>query len=473
MKIETHHKKIPWSWAVFMGFPWVAFQLLELISQQPVTFTLRKFINDPALISFITSINILFNFSVGVTAAYLSDRIWTRWGRRRPFMMTAYFGVSILLFALPLIGSFWVLVTGLIAYQFFVDLNKPWEAMFNEVIPAPQRGRAGIFRMMFVNLGKLLFLTVLIGQFDRVYKNLETPFGILTGEIVIYWSMALLCLLTGCFFVFAVREREPVNHVGDVELERRPSRIPGVAWLTEKGETARGLKIFLKEIFADRHALWIYLLYICPWLVGIAASTESPNYTLFIVDQLGISKAELGRINLFVWPILVFAFTPLAGLMADRFSPHVMFRIGILVPALIQLTLHLYLRFFADYQASPALLIAFGLITVFFQSWLWAVWGPLIFDYIPSNKMGTYMAGITLVSGILGFVMVNLSGWWVKGFTALFGVSGKGDYDYSSIQLLWLLLAVLAFGVTFVFAWAERKGYIRPEGRLEIEEKEE
>lgn len=470
MKIETHHKRIPWSWAVYMAFPWVAFQLLELVSQQPVTLTLFKFTDKPELISFITSVNILFNFSVGVCAAYLSDRIWTRWGRRRPFLVTAYFGVSLLLFVLPLVGSFWVLVICLVLYQFFVDLNKCWEAMFNEVIPSPQRGRAGMFRMMLVNFGKLFFLTVLIGQFERVYERIPTPFGPLNGEIVIYWSMALICLLTGLFFSFMIREREPSNHAGQVELERRPSRIPGMVWLMEKGETVRGIRAFIKEIFADRHALWIYLLYICPWIVARAASTESPNYTGFLIKQLGFSTEQLGKINMFVWPVLVLAFTPLAGLMADRFSRIAMYRVGILVPALVQLVLHLYLRFFADYQATPKLLIGFGLVTVFFQSWLWAVWGPLIFDYIPSNKMGTYMAGITFVGGILGFILENLSGWWVKGFTALFGVRGLGESDYSSVQVLWLLLALTAVGITFIFSWAEKRGFIRPVGRLESAE---
>jgi Na+/melibiose symporter-like transporter len=442
-----------------MAVPWAALECLETISRQPVTFTLRKFVEDPGVISFISSINILFNFMVGVGAAYLSDRIWTRWGRRRPFLIVSAAGTGVLLLAIPLAGNFVLLAAALVLYQFFVDVSRPWEPLYNEVIPPHQRGRAGIFRMMAVNLGILFFSTVMLGQFDVQYE-VATPFGVLTGEMLLYWTAAALMFLVVGFHLVLVRETRPPEAPGASEPDR-PTRLPGVWWTGGRG----GLGALFRDMFADSQARWIYFLYLCP-IVASAANQNSSNYILFLSEQMGISKPDLGRLNGFVMPLLVFVFTPVSGLLADRISRHLMFRLGILMPALIQLGLYLYLRTVSGFEAGMGLFIGVGIATAFFQSMLWAVWGPLVFDYIPLNRMGTCTAGFTMVSGLVGFVLVNLGGQWVKASTWLLGNPGRGTYDYSSVLILWALLSALAFGATFVFRRAEAAGRVRPEGRL-------
>ena len=85
--ITTQQKRIPWSWAILMAMPYLSVQLVEAISHGALTFSMKKFISDPALLTFIASINIAFNFLVAPFVAWKSDRIWTPLGRRKPFIL--------------------------------------------------------------------------------------------------------------------------------------------------------------------------------------------------------------------------------------------------------------------------------------------------------------------------------------------------------------------------------------------------
>ena len=466
MAILTHRKRIPWIWAFLISFPWVSSNLLERISTEPLTFTLRKFIDDPGLIALLASVNILFNFMVGVGTAYLSDHLWTSWGRRKPFLIASFGSAGLMLAIVPIVGNVWILALTIVVYQFFVDFGKPWEPLYNEVVPPKQRGRTGIFRMMLSNLGALFFSTVLIGQFDHVY-SVQTPFGALSGEQVLYWSCSLLMIATALFLGMFVKETLAPRDPDDPEGVLHPTRYRFLHWLGRREKGWRVVTGLFAAMFGDRQNLWIFVLYLCPVL---ATSVVGANQVLFLTDQLGLSKADLGKLHALTMPFMVFAFTPLAGVLADRISRLVMMRVGIGVPALIQFGFFLYLRFSVDYQPTFALLVGVGILTSFFQSWLWAVWGPVVYDYIPSNRMGTCVAGITFTAGVAGFLLINLGGLWVKGWTAVLGPSGRGTFDYSSILVLNLVMAAVAVAVTALFEFAVRRGWVRPEGRLEIAE---
>lgn len=97
------------------------------------------------------------------------------------------------------------------------------------------------------------------------------------------------------------------------------------------------------------------------------------------------------------------------------------------------------------------------------------MWGALVFDYIPRNRFGTVSAGLTFVSGLVPFVLTNLSGLWVTGFTQVFGRVGAGDYDYSSLYVMQVGFAALALGMTYFFEREEKRGRVRPLGRAEVE----
>lgn len=445
-KIETHRARVPWSWVGWMTGPWLALYYIDNVSNAgPLAFTIRKFVENPALIGFLSSLNVAFNFVVGVGANYMSDRIWTRWGRRRPFLIVGWTGVAIAMACVPLATNVWSLAGIVIVYQFFADLAKPVEPLYNEVVPPGQRGRAASVRNIAQELLGLVFFGVLLAQFDAVHEF--EWFGrswSLTGEETLYWAGSALIGGVVLFLAFWVRETAP------------PERVENGGFKP---------KVFLRDVFGQRQWWMVYLLYITPMVAGAGIGSFS---ALMQTEQLGFTKAQLG-ISISVGLVVMIAiFAPLGGYLADRVARMRLLRIGLVGPAVVQLVFFLHLRFVADYSISLVTLILYGVAASALATCMYLVWGALIYDYIPTKRYGTVSAGLTSVAGIAPFITINLAGLWVTGFTKVFGAPGGGDYDYSSLYILQVFCAALALAITFYFEREERRGRVRPLGRLEL-----
>jgi MFS family permease len=445
-RIETHHPRVPWSWVFWMCVPWAAAVYLEQVSGAALTFTMRRFIEDPVLISFLSSINIACNFLVGSVVSYLSDRVWTRWGRRRPFLIVARVITGICLLLVPLMPNIWSLAMVIVIYQFTNDVGTPFEPLYNEVIPPPQRGRAATIRNILQNLSAVFFSAVMLRQFDQQYQLSTWQFR---GEHLIYWVGGAILLGVAALLAFGVRETPP------------PHGVP-----TERIRITR----FFRDVFGERQAWMLYLLYVCPTLAGAGIGVMLP---LLQTEQLGFSKAQIGIAGAVGTTVNVLVFFPLAGYLTDRVSRLWLFRLGVVMPVVINLGFWWYLRFVAHYQITLAQLIGFGLVSGFFLTWVWTVWGPLIYDYMPSNKFGTYSAGFGFVAGVTGFVLTNLCGLWVRTFTKLFGNPGPAPYDYSSAFLWSFALGLVACVVTFYFEREAKRGRVIAYGQIELKEERE
>jgi MFS family permease len=473
MHILTQQKQIPWMWAFLIGMPWVTGGYADRTSAEPITLTLRRFVDDPATLSFLSSINILFNFMVGVTACYISDRIWTRYGRRSPFLIASSIGCAFTLLVLPLAGSFWMVVVCLVMYQFFVDLNRVWEPLFNEVIPPGQRGRAGIFRMLLVNGGLLLYAKLLMGQWDRSY-DLGLPTGPISGEQALYWIVALVFIANAAFLAWRVREEFPEPAPGEAPPCYRPSRIPGVGVLVNqdggRGDIAGRIAGFFKDMLGTAQKRWVYFLYACPIIASIAVA--HPSVLLMQREQIGLTMEQYANIVAISQFFMMLVFAPAAGFLADYIPRIWQMRLGLLLPGTIQLGFFLHLRFVSNFEADYYTVLGVQVATAAALSLLYAVWGPLVYDYIPANKMGTFQAGINFTAGLLAFGLTNVGGLWVQQWTSALGKGGDGsNFDHSSILLLWFILGLGATLLTFLFSRAERRGQVRPEGRFEQQQR--
>jgi MFS family permease len=408
---------------------------------------MRKFIEDPAMIAFLSSLNMAFNFVVGAITSYMSDRIWTRWGRRRPFLITGGFGAGVAMLLIPFAPNIWALVATIVFFQFCLDVAKPYQPLYNEVIPPPQRGRAAIIQSISQNVLALVFNGVLIAQFDRDY-GLD-GFGrsiTWSGEVVVYWIGGGATLLVTLFLALRVRETEP----------------PGGA-VRERFSAGR----FLRDVFGHRQWWMLYLLYICPILAGAGTLTFLP---LFVTEQLGFTKAQLGWAMGVVTFVNILVFVPTAGFLADRISRLKMFQVGLIGQAVANFAFFIFLRYFVDYSVSLPVMIAFMCINNGFVFTIYVLWGPLVYDYIPSNRFGTVSAGFSFVAGIAGFLLINAVGLWVKGFTALFGTARGGSTDYSSMYVFQLITGILALLGALYFAREVKRGRVVAYGVIELEQ---
>lgn len=450
-KIETHHAKVPWSWVAWMVFPWVTFNYTEMCSAAPLAFTMRKFIDDPALIGLLSSLNITFNFAVGTIVSYMSDRIWTRWGRRRPFLIVGWMGLAGTMVLLPLASSMGSLVGLIVMYQFFQDIAKPYEPLFNEVIPPPQRGRAGMIRNLVQNFTAIFFNAVLIAQFDRIYGLEALGQGVsINGEKVLYWTVAAGVFLTAIFLMFKVKETPP------------PERIRREPFV---------FKRFLADLFGRRQWWMVYMLYACPIIASAGAGGGStPFMPLFQSEQLHFSKQQIGWSSGAVMLLNVVLFVPLAGFLADRMSRLRLFQIGLIGQGVVYFAFFIYARYFAGYAVPLVTATAFLAVNNAFVYLVYVLWGPLVYDYIPSDKYGAVSAGFSFAGGLAGFLVINATGLWIKGFTALFGNDEAGAVDYSSAFILQLFAGIAALAAACYFERELERGRVVAYGRLEYEE---
>jgi Na+/melibiose symporter-like transporter len=448
-RIETHRPRAPWLWVFPMAFLWLPQTYSDWCSGTPLLFTIRKFSEDPTTIALLSSINLAFNFFVGAFTNYMSDRIWTRWGRRRPFLIVGWVGLALAMFLIPNAPNIWALAAVIVFYQFCMDFAKPYEALYNEVIPPLQRGRASVLRNVLLNIAALFFNGMLIAQFDREYDL--SAFGRalhLNGEMLVYWIGGGAVLVAAVFLVFFVRETPPL---GGIVRERFSFRR------------------FFRDVFCHREWWLIYLLYICPTL----AAAGIPSFAaLFYTDQLGFTKAQVGQIGMLALLVNIVVFVPLAGFLADKVDRMRIFQIGLLAPVALNLVFFLYARFVADYSVSYGTLLFFMTVagTGGFVSFAWVVHGPLLYDYMPSNQYGTISAGFGFVQGLLSFVFLNAMGLWVRGFTSVFGSGGGSRTDWSSAYVFQFMGGVLAFMAAGYFAREVRRGRVKPYAQMEMDE---
>jgi MFS family permease len=444
--ITTGKKEIPWSWVILLTFTSGAAALVETVSSSALTFTIRKFTGDPALITFIGSINLAFNFLVAPYASWKSDHMWNRWGRRRPFMLVGFAMLVPALIAAPFAPNLWTLVAVILIYQFALDLGYtgPWSPLLYSVVPVQQRGRMVVIKHVFsVGMG-VFYNWVLIGQFDAIYR-LKLGGGLaITGEQIIYFTTALVVLAAFVNLLINVNELRP-----DPVL--KPERF--------------NLRGYLRDVFGERQFIMIYLLLFATVALYAGLGQLAP---LLITEQFSYTKALMGKVRVASILVDLCVAMPVAAYLADRFDRFRTFQIGMILSTLHPIAYWLYVKFVADHQIpTPAALIVVGSTATLFHVVASVCLEPYFFDLVPRNKMGALNSGSLIVRGLMTMFVMNGVGLWVKYYTRLFADSGK--IDYMSGYLYIFLMGLAGCAVTFYFASQRRQGRIIEYGRLEAQ----
>lgn len=448
--MRTGHSKIPWLWVILFAYPAAAHTLVESISGPALTFTMKKFVSDPALITFLGSLNIVFNFLVGPWVAWKSDHIWTRWGRRKPFLIAGWILLFFAILCVPLAPNIFVLALCIALYRFCEDFGYtgPWTPLYYEMVPTCQRGRAVIIKRFGSLLARLLFLWVLIGKFDDIIA-INWSFGLfpgsvihLKGELLIYCVGALAILLVVLQMLFLVKEAKPAN-------------LPA----HERFSPLR----YVKVLFGEWQWRILFLLMFCSLALVAGLGQLAP---LLITEQFGYTKKLFGQVHSVQLVVELLAFLPLAMFVADRFDRFRVFQFGLILSTLQPLCYWAFVKYVAV-NGVPT----FSEI-VFFNLWNSAAdvvaalaLEPLIFDYVPRNMMGTINSGFLFVRGVLLLVITNGVGLWVKFFPQR--TYPKPGYDYMSAYLYVFCIGVLGVIAASVFAHYRASGKLVMYGRME------
>lgn len=443
--IESQHKKIPWRWVLLL----VALQqtrIFVMFAAGSMTFTMRKFIESPMIINSVSSLDVLFNILVAAPCLYYSDRIWTRFGRRLPFILISFIVLAIVLFLLPLAGSAVPMGILVVLYLIFWDVGSTFDTLIMEIIPPQQRGRAAAIGQWFFNAVIMINAIVITGRFDDVFHGAGFT---IRGEQLIYWWGATCIVFCTIFLLLFVRERKP--------LTPPPPDYGG------------GFIGAMRSLFGEK-TLWpVYLLVFSIILMQTGLGAIDP---LLMTEQWGYSKQDMGT-NIFVGGMInLLIIIPLVGIITDKMSRLTMFSIGVIGQLLFQIIYYVYVQFILpDQRPTIAQIILFGQCMSAISQFSQIAMMPLIYEFIPRDKMGTAQAGLNFVRSITRLLTLNGIGLWVTWYSKLF--MPEGTYNYFSGYLFMILMGLIGCSILLYFAKQVKAGKIQRLGITQFKPVEE
>lgn len=288
-------------------------QLMEYDVPNILPLQLRELGSSNTLIALIAgTIPALFGMTMNPFFSFRSDRLRTRWGRRRPFLFITTPLVALVLIALgftpelsaalhELISPVWVaehphtlqiaLITGLVMLFYFFNtaLLPIYCYLVVDVVPDAYLGRfMALFRIM-AYLSGFLFQRYIYGY-------------ALSHTRLIYCGTAAVFFCGFLLMAWRVRESD---------------YPPPPAAKTQGIRSS--LQTYFRECFSKKHYLAVHFRYAC-----FIIAYGTPNYFTFAQfyyrDGLGISPTFIGSINGWVYLLSACALFPL-GLLCDKMTP--------------------------------------------------------------------------------------------------------------------------------------------------------
>ena len=424
VSIQTGQKKISWGWLFLLSIPVASFAFVEKCSGTALTFTLKKYIDSPAWILFLGSMNSLFAVVIAPWAACKSDYLNTWIGRRKTMIALGFTLLAISLVLIPGTGNFVWLVFLILVYQFSVDLGYtgPWKPLYFDIVPKAQRGRGMIINRYASIAARFIFMFFLIGQFDENISLKKASSALsshrwasLTGEQVIYFSAALLVLISLVIILLFIKEK-PRSEV-----------------TAEKKEKVT-LRQYLCQIFTVRQNFLMCILVVSSVLMSTKLMNLRP---LLITEQFGYSKQAFGNMHAVTMLVNTTLILPVLAFLIDRVDKFKIFVCCILLSTLHPAVYWIYVKFFAPGQIpSVPVIIAFNVAdSAFDRTAMLALW-PFLFDLVDPDKKGYMNSLFLVVAGSVKFLNTNLMGLWTQFISSLFGESGHIDYMLCYLYIL-------------------------------------
>lgn len=391
--IVTCKGRIPFLWILFAALPWSAGMFKFMVMGSAFIFSLKKFVDNPAGLTLIMSLPGIVSLVSRPFINFMSDRIWTRFGRRKPFVATGWIGAILCIGLMPLMPNFWMLLGAYLAYNVFNDVGEgPIETLKQEIVPPPQRGTSTAIGTWIFNFAILTFNLVAIGRFDDYKFMAGVPF---TGEQSIYWSTCAAMVMMLLLITLGIRELE------------QQSKLRGERF---------SLGNFFRAIL--NRNLWPVYLIITGW--GILNAGLGPMSALLYTDQWQFTKQDMGY-NFVIGGVLNIFLIAIVGLFADKLPRMKAYQMLMALSMTINFCFYLYVHHVL-YDQTPTLveLVIFGETMSVIGILMQMIYLPLVYDYVPRNELGTYAAGAAITNKVTAFITLNGVGLFIWAYAAIF-----------------------------------------------------
>jgi maltose/moltooligosaccharide transporter len=358
------------------------------------TFALRS-----SLIGGIMTIDNIFAILLLPFLGALSDRTRSRLGRRRPYILVGSILAMIFFILIPYTNLYQVLglmmLTIVLMNLSMALFRSPVIALMPDITPSKFRSQAnGVINFM----GGLGALLVYFGGKPLYDRSIALPF--LVGGFVMFAASMLVVA-----FVREPQLAETSAGGGRVSL----------------GDSFRGLRANLKDVFTGEKSLLFVLLGILFWFVGFnAIETFFTSYAHF---HLGM-KESTGALILGFFSVTFMVTSIVSGLMGSRIGRRRTIRIGIVV-LVATLIVSLFFRSFAP-LAGIFVVGGFGWALINVNSL------PMVVDMTTVEKVGGYTGLYYFFSQAANIIAPPAAGALIDAFgypalmvfsTAMFGVA--------------------------------------------------
>jgi Na+/melibiose symporter-like transporter len=258
---------------------------------------LTGFALAPSLAFFIMTWDNLINLFVHPWAGVRSDYTWTRWGRRKPWILVGVPMAVTGLIAIPLTPS----LPGVILAILVTNLGRalfvpPMVAWLGDLFPAAQRSQANAAFSLVSGVAAILVLGVSGVLFERVGR--ATPFVV----------VALLTSLLAGLGLLWVREPPPAS-----SSAQEPARVRDA----------------LRRMCAARHRHWRLLL-VALFLSTGATSIVETGSSSFAVFTLGMRLGDAAALRVVGVVAFLLGAVP-SALLATRIGRRQTVALGLLV----------------------------------------------------------------------------------------------------------------------------------------------
>ncbi|MDQ8184653.1 MFS transporter [Pelagicoccus sp. SDUM812002] len=403
--IITRKKKVPVHWLFYAQLPLLLTIYGESVIHAPFLLLMKKFMDNPAAIMGLISMEIYINLFGAPFISWLSDRVWTRWGRRKFFVVIADTGRALCLLAMPFAPNVIVLILLRWGFSLAGSFGSMTQALIYEVVPPPQRGRLSGFFQASVQFGNIIFFFLLLGRFDDYY--FMGPFRFITemsGGAIMFCLCAFVLLGISAFEGLGFREIKPPDG-GSINDGRKPGQSIFVHFI----------KSFYQDVFA-KDLLPIYLFVFVTIMFSVNLGIFQP---LLYTEQWGYSLQDMGN-TMAVGAIFSITFALAAGWFADRFGKIQTFVLASAGSLIMNIFYTVFVAFQPDNRPTLLQIIVIGNITQAFMMVKSVVTYPLMMEYVKRSRMGSASAGTYLFQNLFRSLVLLFVGVWLVWWSVWF-----------------------------------------------------
>lgn len=244
---------------------------------------------------------------------YLSDRTWTRWGRRRPYFMIGAVFTTLALLVMPNSPALWIAAGTLWVLDASINVSmEPFRAFVGDKLAPRQRPTGYAMQSFFIGVGAIVasFLPFILAHFG--VANTAAAGEVPPTVRYAFYFGAVVLLASIAWTVFSTREYSPTELASFDDAEppavHQSAPVAGPPPMLQIGGwIALGLALAAAIAWRSGDKMLYVLAGLCiayGLLLGVARLLPGPHMLAVIVDDLRSMPRTMRRlawVQFFSW----------------------------------------------------------------------------------------------------------------------------------------------------------------------------